>query len=233
MPLAVAALALVVALAPAAAASWVPPVPGAVARAFHVRGDPFAAGLHRGADFAVPAGAPVRAACGGRVAVAGRIGSSGGVVTIACGRWRVSHLPLSRIVVRRGDAVRAGDAIGLAGRSRLHAGLHLGVRAARARAGSGYVDPLRFLTAAHRPPPPAAPVGPRRPRRMASAHAPPAPAPAPPALAGTPASRALAPWPAWAGLALLLAGAAGGGLHLRLRSRYGEAPPMPRPVEIE
>src|SRR6185437_6620110 len=72
---------------PAGAVTWSRPVAEPVSRPFAMPGSPFLAGRHRGVDFAAPRGSPVGAPCGGRVAVAGRIGTSGGVVTIACGRW--------------------------------------------------------------------------------------------------------------------------------------------------
>ena len=57
-----------------------PPVPGEVVRAFAYAGDPFARGHHRGLDLAAAPGAPVRAACSGRVTFAGRAGASGRAV---------------------------------------------------------------------------------------------------------------------------------------------------------
>src|SRR3954468_4415491 len=102
-PLAV-SIALLVVAAPAALAAepgWVRPVPGDVVRPFdYAEGDPFARGRHRGADLAAAPGAPVRSACGGRVAFAGRVPGGGHAVTVACGRWRVSHLPLAAVAVR-------------------------------------------------------------------------------------------------------------------------------------
>ena len=66
----VAAAALLAIAAPAHA--WLRPVPGAVARGFaYSPAAPFAAGRHRGADFAARPGEPVRAACTGRVALRG------------------------------------------------------------------------------------------------------------------------------------------------------------------
>lgn len=215
---------LVVFIPPApAAAAWRLPVPGPVSRAFDPGADPYASGHHRGVDLAAPAASRVRAPCAGRVLVAGRVGSSGGVVTVLCGHWRATLLPLSTISARRGGSVSAGTFVGTLARSGAHAGLHLGVRRDGLR--FGYVDPLRFLA----PPRPGAPPlgrAPRaRPRGPLAARAPKprggpaaarlaAPATAPlraPATAplGGPASRPLrhlAPWPAWAGLALALAG---------------------------
>ncbi|MGH2947062.1 MAG: peptidoglycan DD-metalloendopeptidase family protein [Solirubrobacteraceae bacterium] len=152
MRLPVAALAvLLTAPADAAAAAWSPPVDGPVARAFDLGPDPFEAGRHRGIDLAAPPGTSVRAPCAGPVAVAGRVGTSGGVVTLRCGPWRVSHMPLATIAVRPGDAVRPGALLGTLDVSRAHAGLHLGVRRHGTR--FGYVDPARFLATTGLPPP--------------------------------------------------------------------------------
>ena len=83
-----------------------PPVRGEVVRAFAYAGDPFARGHHRGIDLAAAPGAPVRAACSGRVTFAGSAGANGRAVTVRCGAWSVTHLPL------RGLAVRAGESRG-------------------------------------------------------------------------------------------------------------------------
>ena len=183
------------------------PVAGPVERGFDP-GVPFEAGRHRGIDLAAAPGTPVRAACSGPVAFAGRIGSSGGIVTVRCGAWRVTHMPLATIAAR--GRVRHGAVIGTVAAASGHAGLHLGVRREGTR--FGYEDPLRFLTG----PSPAPPLGrgprsarPRRPplvRRPRLVRAPPA------------ATSPLAPWPAWAGLALVLAGA-GVSIRLRVRTR--------------
>ena len=193
------------------------PVGGGVVSGFDVAANPFAPGQHRGADFAAAPGDPVRAACGGRVVVAGRVGSSGRLVTVRCGRFRVTHMPMDAVDVRAGAVIRRGARLGRVGRSDDHAGLHLGVRRDGRR--FGYVDPLRFLAADPPVSPPAA-----APRRVYRAPPPPqpvarrlAPRAAPgPRVVATPAvvtgdrtsgARTLAPWPAWAGLALVLAGA--------------------------
>jgi len=160
-----------VALADPAAAAWRPPVPGAVTRAFDPGSHPFEAGRHRGVDLAAAPGTPVRAPCGGPVAFAGRVASSGLVVTLRCGRWRVTHMPLASIAVRPGTRVREGAPLGTVGASRDHRGLHLGVRRDGAR--FGYADPLRFLATTPATPPP---LG--RPPRPARPHTrPPAPRP--------------------------------------------------------
>src|SRR3954447_24428364 len=126
-----------------------PPLPGPVVRAFtYSPARPFAAGAHRGLNFSGAAGAVVRAACTGRVAWA-----RAPVVTLRCGPWRVTLLPLATLSVRPGTWVHAGTRVGTLGRVPGHPGLHLGVR----RAGDpfGYVDPEPMLTRRPRlgPPP--------------------------------------------------------------------------------
>ena len=269
------------------------PVGGPVTRGFDYGPDPFLAGQHRGIDLTAPPGVVVRAACSGTVAVA-RLA----VVTLRCGGWRVTELPLTGVEVRVATRVRAGEVVGRAGVLAGHAGLHLGVR--RAGDAFGYVDPAPLLRgAAARPPvvsPPARvprggprPSAPRarpdaaadhaapadgaarnaapghaavsadraparavrptarRAARRRRAHAAPAAAAAPArptprprrrcgcrgcasrgSLRSSPggvrvpadaASGALAPWPAWVGLALLVLGAVGGGVRIGVRRR--------------
>jgi hypothetical protein len=233
------------------------PVPGTVARGFEYAGDPYARGHHRGVDLAANPGTAVRAACSGRVTFAGRAGANGRAVTIRCGTWSVTHLPLRDLAVRAGAHTMAGAPIGTVGASPPHAGLHLGVR--RATDPHGYIDPTPLLHSPPRHAPPAAP----RPTPRRSAPPPPNPAPLPstpparlappragpstpparfaPPRAGpsTPSARfaplpppgtkekgssPLAPWPAWAGLALLLTGATGAGAARRARGRRVAVP---------
>ena len=179
------------------------PVGGPVTRAFDVGGNPYEGGRHRGVDLAAARGAVVRAPCRGEVIVAGPVGTSGRVVTLRCGGWRVSVMPLLRVTVHRGVIVRAGARVGTAAGSSQHAGVHLGVRRDGTR--FGYVDPLRYIRAPGSVPPVAiGRRGPRPPRRGV----PPARVAAPVAVAAARPARvaALAPWPAWAGLGLVLAG---------------------------
>lgn len=132
----------------AVALTLVAPVPGPVARVFEYGPDPFRAGQHRGVDLAARPGDVVRAACSGRVATARMR-----VVTLRCGPWRVTHLPLAAISVRAGARVRAGEPVGRLGSTPGHTGLHLGVR--RATDPFGYVDPIPLI---HGTRPPLAPA---------------------------------------------------------------------------
>jgi murein DD-endopeptidase MepM/ murein hydrolase activator NlpD len=235
LPVAAAAIPLMAAVlvplaVPSAALAerWLRPVPGEVARPFsYTRASPFARGAHRGADLAARPGTPIRSACSGAVVHAGPVAGHGRVVSVRCGARRVSYLPLATSAVRAGTQVRAGTPIGTVGTG--HGGLHVGVRREADR--FGYEDPLALLSARRRPPGPVPIAAPRRPPRAVPR---PVAAPRPPlprALARRPATqpraarrhvspRAVAPWPVWTGLALLLAGAAGSGsVALRRRRR--------------
>jgi Peptidase family M23 len=193
----------------AASARWSPPVAGAPTRLFDFGRDPFARGQHRGVDLDAAPGERVRSACGGPVVFAGRVAGAG-TVSVRCGKWRVSYAPLARLAVRAGARVGPGR---LLGRMTGAAPLHLGVRRESAR--FGYVDPLRFLAAADRAPPPGVPV--RRPAPTPRARS--APRPARP-------SPTLAPWSVWVGLALLMTGLVGAGtLRFPLRKTGGAACP--------
>jgi hypothetical protein len=168
---------------------------------------PYAPGARRGIDLRGRPGDPVLAACGGTVAFAGRLpGRRALGVALACGRLRATELGLASVAVRRGVRVRAGAPLGRLGAAGL---LRLGARRAGRRA--GYVDPAPLLAGA--PPataPPATHPAPRRapPPVAVRRAAPPPPGPA-----------AALPWPAWAAVGLLTAGAAGGAATTRRRRR--------------
>jgi hypothetical protein len=158
-------LVALVALPPAAAEAWTWPVYGPVVGHFaYHRSSPFLSGQRRGIDIAAPRGAPVVAACAGRVRFAGSIGTSGHTVSTACGPYVASYLHLEGIATRRGARVRAGDPIGTVGttgrRHETRPHLSFGVRRASDR--WGYVDPLRLLRREGAPPPDLAPLPRRR-----------------------------------------------------------------------
>jgi hypothetical protein len=209
------ALVVIVALPGAASASpeahgrWRGPLPGPLHVAARFRFDaaaPYARGARRGVDLTAPPGTPVLAPCAGTVAFVGALPGRARGVTLACaGGLRATELGLGVVSVRRGTRLRAGAPVG-----RLGAGGVLRLGARRAGSRHGYVDPETLLAPAAPPgtaPPPApAPSG----RRVPPAPAP-APAPAPPRHnpSASPRAPATTPWPAFAALALLTAGAAG------------------------
>jgi len=133
---------LVVALASGARAaappSWSVPVPGPVVRPFVAPAGPYAAG-HRGIDFAVAPGDPVRAAGDGVVTFAGAVATTLHVVVAHGDGVRTTYSFLTDLAVHAGDRVRGGEVIArAAGTGPEHAGvLHFGVRT-----GDVYVDPI-------------------------------------------------------------------------------------------
>lgn len=181
---------------------WRWPVEGLVLSTFRYGRDPFARGQRRGIRIGAPVGTPVRSACAGGVRFAGTAGTSGRVVSVACGRWTATYLHLAAISVRRGEAVgrrqRIGE-VGRSGRPRLRdSHLAFGVRRAGRR--WDYVDPLVLLPPLPGAPPPAlVPPARRDPPRLPPTLGPTpaaerAPSPAPlevPARAGAPQPGAL------------------------------------------
>lgn len=98
---------------------------------------------HAGADFQSPAGRPVRAPLAGQVLAARELYFTGRTVVIDHGLGLVSLLAhLSRMDVNEGDAVAAGQVIGLVGATGRVTGphLHWALSASGAR-----VDPLSAL----------------------------------------------------------------------------------------
>ncbi|MGH9282730.1 MAG: murein hydrolase activator EnvC family protein, partial [Acidimicrobiales bacterium] len=137
-----AALASVVALlapAPARAGGpepvvYEPPADGVVVDGFRPPATPYGPG-NRGVEYATAEGSPVRAAAGGQVAFAGRVGRSQHVVVLHADGIRTSYSFLASVAVRRGQRVAAGQDLGTTSAS-----VHFG-----ARAGDAYLDPLVLL----------------------------------------------------------------------------------------
>jgi hypothetical protein len=208
-------------LAPSPAeAAWRWPLRGEVRRPFAVQAAaPYVAGQHRGIDVAAPPGSVVRATCGGRVRFAGRVGRSGGVVSVRCGLLVATYLELGTVRVARGRRVPAGAPIGTVG---AEAHLHLGAR----RVGGDYVDPLSLLRGPAASPPSLGPA-PAPERRVPEGAPPPVAAPVP---AAEPAG---VPGVAWAGLALVAAGLPIGGVvrhRSRQRTSWTSTSPASRPT---
>lgn len=81
---------------------------------------------HLGTDYGAPVGTPVQAIGSGRVIFAGFKGDNGNMVHLKHSNGYESlYLHLSRVLVREGDRVEAGDRIGLVGMTGLATGPHL------------------------------------------------------------------------------------------------------------
>jgi murein DD-endopeptidase MepM/ murein hydrolase activator NlpD len=95
---------------------------------FGNREDPLTGRLafHAGVDFAAPAGSVIRAAAAGIVAFAGFHPAFGWMIEIEHGNQLVTrYAHASRLDVRRGQLVRAGDAVAAVGSSGRSTGPHL------------------------------------------------------------------------------------------------------------
>lgn len=125
---------------PAPKFAW--PVSGKVRRAFV---DAKAkAGPHDGIDVLSPAGTAVRASAAGEVIFAGQGPEDYGLTVILFhgGRWTTTYSFLSRVTVKEGEKVKAGERIGLVGDTGLakEPQLHFEIRRNRVP-----LDPAKYL----------------------------------------------------------------------------------------
>lgn len=120
--------------------SW--PVKGDVRRAFAARGEKSA--YHDGVDIRAGEGTPVRSSAAGKVIFAGAGPREYGLTVIIhhAGRWTTTYGFLGRVTVKLGDEVKAGERVGLVGKTGLatEPQLHFEVRNNKAA-----LDPAKFL----------------------------------------------------------------------------------------
>ncbi|CAN5575499.1 hypothetical protein BH24ACT26_BH24ACT26_19180 [soil metagenome] len=121
----------------------IPPVDGAIGRRFEEPASAYGAG-HRGIDYVVASGTPVRAAAPGTVAFAGFVAGTLAVTIEHTGGLVSTYSLLEEVLVGAGDVVSQGHWIGHSGASHASSadGLHFGVKL-----DGHYVDPARFLGA--------------------------------------------------------------------------------------
>lgn len=98
--------------------------------------------MHTGLDIAAPAGTPIRAAASGVVTAAGARGGYGLTVDIDHGGVSTRYAHQARLLVRAGQAVAAGQVIGVVGSTGVSTGPHLHFEV---RTPAGAVDPGGWL----------------------------------------------------------------------------------------
>lgn len=127
--------------ADAAAPSLIPPVDGPIAVRFDAPEHAYGPG-HRGIDYAVPAGTPVRASAPGLVTFAGPVADAVAVTILHEGGLETTYSSLATVAARAGARVDEGTWIGTAGRAHPGGleGLHFGVKV-----NGVYADPLAFV----------------------------------------------------------------------------------------
>jgi hypothetical protein len=117
----------------------VPPVDGPIAAAFDAPESDYGPG-HRGIDYGVVAGTPVRASASGTVSFAGMVAAVS-TVTIDHGSGiETTYTGLATIDVRPGERIDEGRFLGTTGTVHGIAGLHFGVKV-----DSEYTDPAALL----------------------------------------------------------------------------------------
>lgn len=125
---------------PAPKFAW--PLTGKVRRPFIVTGAKD--GPHDGIDVLSPEGTAVRAAAAGKIIFAGQGPEDYGLTVIVFhgGRWTTTYSFLSRVTVKEGDPVKAGERIGLVGETGIatEPQLHFEVRKNKVP-----LDPVKFL----------------------------------------------------------------------------------------
>lgn len=121
------------------------PVNGPISSGFGARSSPGGIGStnHSGIDIPVPAGTPIRAADGGRVAIAGVMGGYGNYTCIQqSGSMSTCYAHQASIAVRVGQNVAQGAVIGRAGSTGNSTGPHVHFEV---RVGGSPVDPMGYL----------------------------------------------------------------------------------------
>jgi murein DD-endopeptidase MepM/ murein hydrolase activator NlpD len=123
-----------------------PPIPfAAITSRFGPRTHPVLGTVrnHNGIDLRASTGTPVRAASDGEAVIAGARGGYGNTVVLGHGgNMATLYAHLSQVLVRPGQAVTAGQVVGLAGSTGMSTGPHLHFEV---RLNGTPVDPLSYL----------------------------------------------------------------------------------------
>lgn len=119
--------------------------PYPVSSEFGMRNHPVTGGqkMHNGIDFAAPAGANILAIADGQVSFAGDMGGCGNAVEINhSGGYLSKYCHALKVLVQKGQSVKAGTPIALVGSTGLSTGnhLHLGIKL-----NGKYIDPKKVI----------------------------------------------------------------------------------------
>ncbi|MER6275223.1 peptidoglycan DD-metalloendopeptidase family protein [Streptomyces sp. NPDC059688] len=123
------------------------PVAGAtIGTAYHTAGSMWSSGYHTGVDFVVPTGTPLKAVGAGTVVSAGWGGAYGNqvVIKLADGHY-AQYGHLSQLSVSAGQAVTAGQQIGLSGATGNVTGPHLHFEIRTTPDYGSDIDPVAYL----------------------------------------------------------------------------------------
>ncbi|PJN26752.1 M23 family metallopeptidase [Kitasatospora sp. CB02891] len=137
-----------VAATTSANAAYVAPAPGKVTTGYKVAGSNWSSGYHTGIDFPVATGTSLKAVAAGTVVSAGNGGAYGNqvVIKLADGKY-AQYAHLSSISVSAGQAVTAGQQIGLSGATGNVTGPHLHFEIRTTPDYGSDIDPVAYLAA--------------------------------------------------------------------------------------
>jgi murein DD-endopeptidase MepM/ murein hydrolase activator NlpD len=119
--------------------------PYTISSGFGMREHPVTGGqkMHNGIDFAAPGGANILAVADGQVSFAGDMGGCGNAVEINhSGGYLSKYCHASKVLVQKGQSVKAGTPIALVGTTGTSTGnhLHLGIKL-----NGQYIDPKKVI----------------------------------------------------------------------------------------
>ncbi|MFF1920783.1 peptidoglycan DD-metalloendopeptidase family protein [Streptomyces sp. NPDC058221] len=129
-----------------AASGYVHPVPGNHTTAYRASGASWSSGSHTGIDFPVSTGTSVKAVTSGTVVTAGWGGAYGNEVVIKHADGHYSQYGhMSSLSVSAGQAVTAGQQVGLSGATGNATGPHLHFEVRTGPAYGSDIDPIAYL----------------------------------------------------------------------------------------
>lgn len=123
------------------------PCSGTITSSFGMRVHPITGvtRMHTGVDIGAPYGSPVVAVANGYVVFQGSLGGYGNAIMIEHGDCRTLYGHLSKIYVKAGEKVYAGQRIGAVGSTGLSTGPHLHFEVRTGKDRTQYLNPAKYL----------------------------------------------------------------------------------------